>query len=177
MNASYAKYWPMHFTDVSKFNIGRTDAETEAPILWPPDAKNWLIEKDPDAGKDWRQEEKGMTEDEMVGCHHWLNRHEFVEQAPGFGHGQRSLAGCSPWGRKESDTTEQLNWANLSLKGQFCEAGIVTNGPPNLWDPYPQIQPTMDWKYSGQKRNLTESSKMQKLHARYMRKLRQRKAT
>ena len=57
--------------------IGRTDAEAEAPILWPPDVKNWLIWKDPDAGKDWRQEEKGMTEDEMVGCHHWLNGHEF----------------------------------------------------------------------------------------------------
>ena len=64
--------------------IGRTDAETEAPKLWPPDGKNWLIWKDPDAGKDWRQEEKGMTEDEMVGWHHWFNGHEF-EQAPGVG--------------------------------------------------------------------------------------------
>ena len=62
--------------------IGRTDAETEAPILWPPDAKSWLIRKDPDAGKDWRQEEKGTTEDEMVGWHHWFNGHEF-EQAMG----------------------------------------------------------------------------------------------
>ena len=64
--------------------IGRTDAEAEAPILWPPDAKNWLIWRDPDAGKDWRQEEKGATEDEMVECHHWLGGHEF-EQAPGVG--------------------------------------------------------------------------------------------
>ena len=87
--------------------IGRTDAEAEAPILWPPDEKSWLIGKDPDAGKDWRQEEKGMTEDEMVGWHLWL-RHEF-EQAPRVGDGQGSLACCSPWGHKESDTTEQLN--------------------------------------------------------------------
>ena len=88
--------------------IERTDAE--APILWPPDVKNWLIGKDPDAGKDWRQEEKGMTEDKMVGWHHWLNGHEF-EQAPGVGDGQGSLAHCSPWGHKESDTTEKLNWS------------------------------------------------------------------
>ena len=86
--------------------IGRTDDET--PILWPPDAKNWLIGKDTDAGKDWRQE-KGTTEDEMVRWHHWLDGHEF-EQVSGVGDGQRSLACCSPWGHKESDTTEQLNW-------------------------------------------------------------------
>ena len=90
--------------------IGRTDAEAEAPKLWPPDnAKNWLIGKDPDAGKDWRQEEKGKTVDEMVGWHHWLNAHEF-EQSLGDGGGQGSLECCSPWGQKESDTTEQLNW-------------------------------------------------------------------
>ena len=85
--------------------IGRTDAEAETPILWPPDAKNWLIAKDPDAGKDWGQEEKGTTEDEIVGWHHWLNGYE-SEQAPGVGDGQGGLACCSPWGRKESDTTE-----------------------------------------------------------------------
>ena len=88
--------------------IGGTEAEAEAPILWPPDVKNWLIGKDPEAGKDGRQEEKGMTGDEMVGWHHWLNGHEF-EQALGNGDGQGSLACCSPWGCKESDTTE-LNW-------------------------------------------------------------------
>ena len=88
--------------------IGRTDADTETPILCPPDVKNWLIWKDPDAGKDWGQEEKGMTEDEMVGWHHWLDRHEF-DQALGVGNGQGSLACCSQWGLKESDTTEQLN--------------------------------------------------------------------
>ena len=82
--------------------IGRTDAEAEIPILWPPDGKNW---KDPDAGKDWRWEEKGTTEDEMVGWH----GHEF-QQTLGVGNGQGGLVCCSPWGRKESDMTEPLNW-------------------------------------------------------------------
>ena len=86
---------------------GKTDAE--APVLWPPDMKSWLIRKDPDPGKDWRQEEKGTTEDEMVGRHHRLNAHEF-EQAMGDGEGQGSLVCYSPWGRKELDTTEWLNW-------------------------------------------------------------------
>ena len=88
--------------------VGKTDAEAEAPILWPPDTKSQLIRKDPDAGKDWRQEEKGTTEDEMIGCHHRLDGHGF-EQAPGGGDGQRILVCCSPWDRKESDMTEQLN--------------------------------------------------------------------
>ena len=86
--------------------IGRTDAE--AVIFWPPDVKNRLIGKDPDAGRDWRQEEKGTTDDEMAGWHHQLNRQEF-EQAPGVGEEQGSLACYSPWGCKESDTTERLN--------------------------------------------------------------------
>ena len=90
--------------------IGRTDAHT--PIFWPPHAKNWLIGKDPDAGKDWRKEENGTTEDEMVGWHHWLDGHEF-DQALGVGDGQGSLACCIPWGRKESDITEWLNWTEL----------------------------------------------------------------
>ena len=85
--------------------IGRTDAE--APILWPPDAKNWLIGKDPDAGKDRRQKEKGTT-DEMVGWHHQHDGHTF-EQAPRIGDGQGSLVCYSPWGCEESDTTDQLN--------------------------------------------------------------------
>jgi len=85
--------------------IGGTDAEAETPILWPPDVKNWLIWKDHDAGKDWR---RGMTEDEMIGWHHWLNGQGF-EQAPGDGEGQGSLAYCSPWDCKESDMTEQRN--------------------------------------------------------------------
>ena len=79
---------------------GRTDAEAETPILWPPDVKNWLIEKETDTGKDWRQEEKGIIEDEMVGWHHQLDRHEF-EQAPGVGDGQGSLVCSSPWGHKD----------------------------------------------------------------------------
>ena len=85
-----------------------TDAEAETPILWPRDEKNRLTEKDPDAGKDQRQEEEGTTEDEMVGWHHRLDGHLF-EQALRVGDGQRNLAYCSPWGHKESDMTEQLN--------------------------------------------------------------------
>ena len=88
--------------------IGRTDTEAKAPLFCPPDTKNWLIEKDPNAGTDWRQEEKGITEDEMAGWHHRLNGHEF-EQALGAGEGQGSLACCSPWGYKEMDVTEQMN--------------------------------------------------------------------
>ena len=87
--------------------IGRTDAEAEAPVIWPPDVRSQFFRKDPDAGKDWRQEEEGMTEDETVGWHHWLNGHEF-EQALGDGEGQGSLGCCSPRGCKESDMTEQL---------------------------------------------------------------------
>ena len=96
--------------------IGRTDVEAEAPILWPPGAKNWLLGKDPDAGKDWRQEEKGMTEDEMFGWHHWLDGHESIlDQTLGVGEGQGSLACCSPWGRKKLDTTDRLNWTDWRI--------------------------------------------------------------
>ena len=97
-----------------EYSVERTDVEAETPILWPPDAKNWLLGKHPDAGKDWSQEEKGTTEDEMVGWHHRLNGHEF-EKAPGVGDGQGSLACCSPWGRKELDTTEWLNWTEMLI--------------------------------------------------------------
>ena len=96
----------------SWISIERTDAEAEAPILWPPDVKNWHIRKDPDAGKDWSQDEKGTTEDVMVRWHHWLDGHEF-EQALGVGDGQGSLACYIPWGRKESDRLSdwtELNW-------------------------------------------------------------------
>ena len=92
--------------DQSWMFTGRTDVEAETPILWPRDVKNWLTGKDPDAGKDWRQEEKGTTEDEMAGWHHRLDGHEF-EWTPGVGDGQGSLMCCDSWGRKESDTTEQ----------------------------------------------------------------------
>ena len=100
---------PVNFKEnQSRIFIGRTDTEAEAPILWPPDAKNRLTGKDPDAGKNWRQEEKGLAEDQTVVWHHQLNRHKF-EQALADGEGQRSLACCSPWGHKESDMTEWLN--------------------------------------------------------------------
>ena len=98
--------------DQSWVFIGRTDVEAETPILWPPHAKSWLIGKDPDAGKDWGQEEKGTTEDEMVGWHHRHNGHGF-RWTPGVGDGQGGLACCGSWGRKESDTTERLNWTDL----------------------------------------------------------------
>ena len=88
----------------SFISIGRTDAEAEAPILWPSDSNSQLTGKDPDAGKDWRQKEKGVAEDETVGWHHWLNGHEF-EQTLGDGEGHGSLARCSPWGFKDVDTT------------------------------------------------------------------------
>ena len=94
--------------------IGRTDAKTETPIVWPHDAKNWLIGKDPDAGKDWKQEEKGTIKDEMIGWHHWFDGHEF-EQVLRVSDGQGSLACCSPWGRREMDTPLQLNWTEISF--------------------------------------------------------------
>ena len=103
--------------DQSWIFIGRTDAEAETLIFWSPDVKNWLIRKDPAAGKDWRQEEKGMMEDETAGWHHWLNGHEF-EQAPAVGDPQGRLACCSPWGHKGLNTTEWLNWKLIHLAVQ-----------------------------------------------------------
>ena len=97
--------------------IGRTDAKAKTPVLWPTDAKNWLIGKDPDVGKDWRQEEKVATEDEMAGWHRWLNGHEF-KQAPGDGEGQGSLECCSPWGHKESRhdlVTEKNTYIDIDI--------------------------------------------------------------
>ena len=106
---------PVHSErDQSWVFIGRTDAEAETPIFWPPDVKNWLIWKDPDAGKDWRQEEKRTTEGEMVGWHHRLDGHE-LEQAPRIGDGEGGLACCSPWSYKESNTTKWLNWIELEV--------------------------------------------------------------
>ena len=112
--------------------IGRTDAEAEIPILWPPDERSWLIEKDPNAGKDWRWEEKGTTEDERVGWHHWLDGHEF-EQAPGVGDGQGSLACCSPWGRKESDMTERLNWLTDAILTLFRFLSSLIHSTSKIW--------------------------------------------
>ena len=113
--------------------IGWTDAEAETPVLWPPDVKNWLFRKDSDAGKDWRQE-KGMTEDEMVGWHHWLDGHEF-EQAWGVGDGQGSLSCYSPWDHKESDTTERLNWTGPTTPKSRSNPYVQQqeNGLNKLW--------------------------------------------
>ena len=111
---------------------GMTDAEAEAPIFWPPDVMSQLIRKYLDAGKDWRQEGKRTTEDEMVGWHHWVNEHE-SKQALWDGEGQGSLGGCSPWGRKESDMTEWLNWTEL--KDTREEASAVEQARYNKdWD-------------------------------------------
>ena len=100
--------------------IRRTDVEAETPIFRPPDVKNWLIWKDPDAGKDWRREEKGTTADEMVRWHHWLDGREF-EQAPGVDDEQGSLVCCSLWGHKESDTTKWLTWIELNILAHLTE--------------------------------------------------------
>ena len=110
--------------DQSWVFLRRTDFEAETPILWPPDAKSWLTEKVPDAGRDWRREEKGTTEDEMAGWHHRLNWHEF-EWTPGVGAEQGSLACCNSWGREESDTTVRLNWTELMLGLQLLHAGFL----------------------------------------------------
>ena len=108
--------------------IGRTDVEAETPILWPPDVKNWLIGKDPDAGKDWRQEEKGMTEDEMVGWHHQLDGHEF-EQALGVGDGQGGLACCSPRGLRVKRPSD---WTELKIEKSFKTQKYTVTHPINL---------------------------------------------
>ena len=117
---------PVHHKDQSWVFIGRTDAEAETPILWPPDSKNWVIGKDPDSGKDWGQEEKGMTEDEMVGWHHRPNGHGFG-WTMGVGDGQGGLVCCSLWCCRESDTTEWLNWTelkNVNICSAFLQAGV-----------------------------------------------------
>ena len=101
---------PVHSEgDQSWMFIGGTDAEAETPVLWPPHAKSWLFGKDFDAGRDWGQEEKGMTEDEMAGWHHWLDGSE-SDWTPGVGDGPGGLACSDSWGHKESETTERLNW-------------------------------------------------------------------
>ena len=109
--------------------IGRTDAEGEAPILWPPVVKNWLIERNPDAGNGWRQEEKAMTEDEVVGRHHRLNGHEF-EQAPGAGDGQGSLACCSSWGRRvgRNWVAELNDWLSLCKSATSLTPSTLVKG-------------------------------------------------
>ena len=114
----YKEIQPVHSKgDQSWVFIGRNGAKAETPVLWPPHAKSWLIGKDSDAGRDWGQEEKMTTEEEMAGWHHRLDGCEF-EWTPGVGDGQGSLACCNSWGRKESDMTEWLNWTEL--KCRFC---------------------------------------------------------
>ena len=110
--------------------IGRTDAETETPILWPPDAKNWLIWKDHDAGKYWWQEEKGKTE--MVGWHYRLDEHGFG-WTPAVGDGQGGLACCGSWGRNESDMTEWLYWTELMQKTNKQQTCIYPTGVEFKW--------------------------------------------
>ena len=118
---------PVHSKgDRSWIFIGRTDAEAETPIVWPPHAKNWLIRKDSDAGRDSGQEEKGMTEDEMTGWHHWLDGHE-SEWTPGVGDGQGGLACCDSWGRRVGhDWVTELNWTWEFLYVVSCHLQIVT---------------------------------------------------
>ena len=115
--------------DQSWVFIARADVVAETPILWPPDAKNWLIWKDPNAGKDWGKEEKGTTEDEMVGWHHQLNVHEFGWTL-GVGDGQGGLVYCGSRGHKESDTADRLNWTEVEAVTDFVFLGskITANG-------------------------------------------------
>ena len=121
---------PVHTKrDQSWVFIGRTDVEAEIPILWPPYVKSWLIGKDSDAGRDWRQEEKGTTEDEMAGWHPRLDGHE-SEWPPGVGDGQGGLVCCDSWGCKEPDTTEQLNWTETATTRAFA---IHLCGDWTLW--------------------------------------------
>ena len=107
----------------------RNDAKAETLVLWPPHAKSWLIGKDSDAWRDWGQEEKGMTEDEMAGWHHWLNGRE-SEWTPGVGDGQGGLACCDSWGGKESDMTERLNWTELK---SYWKSFKVDNLSVRIW--------------------------------------------
>ena len=118
--------------------IGGTDAEAETPILWPPDVKNWLFGKDPDAGKDWGKEEKGMTEDEMVGWPHRLDGHGFG-WTPGVGDGQGGLVCCNSWGRKESDMTEWLDRAvDVGEPQVFWKQWLEILGAREAWQDAPE---------------------------------------
>ena len=137
---------PLDCTEIKSLNskgnqfwifTGRTDAEAEAPILWPPDAKNWLIGKDPDARKDWGQGEKGMTEGKIVGWHHQLNGYEF-EQTLRDGEGQGSLACCSPWDRKSR--TWLSDWTTINgrykrgvLREKWDDKGLASSWPWQSW--------------------------------------------
>ena len=142
----YKEIQPVHFEGDQPWDFfGRNDAEAETPVLWPPHAKSWLIGKDADAGRDWGQEEKGTTEDEMAGWHHRLDGRE-SEWTPEDGDGQGGLACCDSWGLKESDTTEWLNWTELNCgsagKESTCNAGDLSwipglGGSPGEGEGYP----------------------------------------
>ena len=125
--------------------FGRNDAKAETPVLWPPHAKSWLIGKDSDAGRDWGQEEKGTTADEMAGWHHWLNGRE-SEWTPGVGDGQGGLVCCDSWGHKESDTTERLIWSDLKTSFSLPFLGrlpVGFNTPPLYsFQHHPHLQTT-----------------------------------
>ena len=120
---------------ISECFFGRNDAKAETPVLWPPHVKSWLIGKDSDAGRDWGQEEKGTTEDEMSGWHHWLDGRE-SEWTLGVGDGQGGLACCDSWGRKESDTTERLNWTECSIWWNQSHDASCTVLLPQGWFDY-----------------------------------------
>ena len=120
--------------DLSWLFTGRTDAKVETLILWPPHAKSCLIGKDPDAGRDWGQEEKGTTEDEMARWHHRLRGHEF-EWTPGVGDGQGALPCCDSWGSKELDTTEQLNWTEMNTPSNPCYHHTDTDYDVSIYYP------------------------------------------
>ena len=123
--------------------FGRNDAKAETPVLWPPHVKSWLIGKDSDAGRDGGQEEKGMTEDERAGWHHWLNGRE-SQWTTGVGDGQGGLACCDSWGPKESDTTERLIWSDLSA---FFWQNSVNLCPASFCSPRPNlpVTPGISW--------------------------------
>ena len=133
--------------------FGRNDGKAETPVLWPPHAKSWLIRKDSDAGRDWGQEEKGTTEDEMAGWHHWLDGHE-SELIPGVGDGQGGLACCDSWGRKELDTTEWLIWSDfiwmveflfiVPLKPQYPKVFVFNK----KFNKYSELLGYLKWKWS-----------------------------
>ena len=123
--------------------IGRNDADAETPVLWPPQAKSWLIGKDSDAGRDWGQKEKGITEDAMAGWHHWLDGRE-SEWTPGVGDGQGGLVCCNSWGRRESNMTEQMNWTELNWSIQ-AEAMMIN------WSNYETVTSKIAYLLVGKK--------------------------